>query len=151
MILFMDESVSWPVMTLPHPCSSLAWFLIRNKRRRTPPSSRRSPVWPACSHEIRPDVYPFHSVPGWRSESGVNTTQSSLPGTQHEFEDMPAWVESALEAVISKSGWFLHGDPVAKTRHSQCRGLGSIPGQGTRSHMMQPNVPTAKTLHSQIN
>ena len=98
-----------------------------------------------------PDVYPFHSISGWRSESGVNTTQSSLPGTQHELEDMPAWVESALEAVISKSRWFLHGDPVAKTRHSQCRGLGSIPGQGPRSCMLQPNVPTAKTLHSLIN
>ena len=27
------------------------------------------------------------------------------------------------------------GGPVAKTLHSQYRGLGSIPGQGTRSHM----------------
>ena len=49
-----------------------------------------------------PDAYPFRSVPGWRPESGVNTSQSSLPGAQHEFEDMPASLESALEAVISK-------------------------------------------------
>ena len=27
----------------------------------------------------------------------------------------------------------------------------SIPGQGTRSHMLQGKVPTTKTLHSQIN
>ena len=27
--------------------------------------------------------------------------------------------------------------PVAKTLHSRCRGLGSITGQGTRSHMQQ--------------
>ena len=29
------------------------------------------------------------------------------------------------------------GGPVSKTPHSQCRGPGSIPGQGTRSHMPQ--------------
>ena len=29
------------------------------------------------------------------------------------------------------------GGPVAKTPCSQCRGLGSTPGQGTRSHMLQ--------------
>ena len=30
-----------------------------------------------------------------------------------------------------------HGGTVAKTLHSQCRGPGSILGQGTRSHMPQ--------------
>ena len=34
------------------------------------------------------------------------------------------------------------GGPVAKTLHSQFRGWGSIPGQGTRSHMPQLKVPT---------
>jgi len=29
----------------------------------------------------------------------------------------------------------LSGGPAAKTPSSQCRGLGSIPGQGSRSHM----------------
>ena len=29
------------------------------------------------------------------------------------------------------------GGPVAKTPRSQCRGLHSIPDQGTRSHMLQ--------------
>ena len=93
-----------------------------------------------------PDMYPFRSVPGWRSESGVNTTQSSPPGTQHEFKDMPALVESALEAVISKVKMGLPWNPVAQTWHSQCRGLGSIPGQGTRSHMLQlrPCMPQVK-------
>ena len=32
------------------------------------------------------------------------------------------------------------GGPVAKTPHSQCRGLGSIPGVGTISHMPQLRV-----------
>ena len=33
-------------------------------------------------------------------------------------------------------------DPVAKTLHSQ--GKGSIPGQGTRPHLLQPRVPMLK-------
>ena len=47
----------------------------------------------------------------------------------------------------------LPGGPVAKTLHSQCRGLGSIPRQGTRSHMLQPKIPHAetKTQCSQMN
>ena len=32
------------------------------------------------------------------------------------------------------------GGPVAETPHSQCRGLSSIPSQGTRSHMPQLRV-----------
>ena len=33
------------------------------------------------------------------------------------------------------------GGPVAKTSHSQCKGPGSTPGQGTKSHMPQLRVP----------
>ena len=32
------------------------------------------------------------------------------------------------------------GGPVAKTPHSQCRGAGLIPGQGTRPHMPQLKI-----------
>ena len=35
------------------------------------------------------------------------------------------------------SGDFFPGGPVAKTPHSQCRGLGLIPGQATGSHTLQ--------------
>ena len=51
------------------------------------------------------------------------------------------------------------GDPVAKTRRSQCRGPGLIPTQGTRYHMPQLRVcmlqlkllyAAVKTWHSQI-
>ena len=38
------------------------------------------------------------------------------------------------------------GGPVAETRRPQCRGVGLIPGLGTRSHMLQ-----LKSQHSQIN
>ena len=52
------------------------------------------------------------------------------------------------------------GGPVAKTPQSQCRGLGFIPAQGTRSHVSQLRVPKPrlktpcagnKTQCSQIN
>ena len=52
------------------------------------------------------------------------------------------------------------GGPVAKTQHSQCRGPGLIPSQGTRSHMPQLRVcvlqlkilcAAPKTWCSQIN
>ena len=38
-------------------------------------------------------------------------------------------------ADLKKAQGNLPGGPVAKTPSSQCRGPGSIPGQGTRSHM----------------
>ena len=52
------------------------------------------------------------------------------------------------------------GGPIDKTPCFQCRGPGSIPGQGTRSHMLQLRVRTqqlkipsaaTRTRHSQIN
>ena len=41
--------------------------------------------------------------------------------------------------------------PVAETLHSQCRGLGSIPGQGTRSHMPQLKIPCASTKNNVLH
>ena len=51
-------------------------------------------------------------------------------------------------------GWWgrdVPGDLVAKTLLLQCRGLGSIPGQGARSCMRQLKIPYAatETPHSQ--
>ena len=54
------------------------------------------------------------------------------------------------------------GGPVVKTQCSKCRGLGSIPGQGNRSHRPQLRIhmpqrgseilcATIKTWHSQLN
>ena len=39
------------------------------------------------------------------------------------------------------------GSPVAKARHSQCGGLCSIPGQGTRSHTPKSLHPTPEIFH----
>ena len=49
--------------------------------------------------------------------------------------------------------WDFPGGPVTKTLCSQCRGLGLIPGQGTRAYMPQLKIlyTTAKTQYSQIN
>ena len=46
--------------------------------------------------------------------------------------------------------WDFPDGPVAKTPCSQCRGPGSIPGQGTRSHMPQLRVcmPQLKSPHA---
>ena len=50
-------------------------------------------------------------------------------------------------------GWDSPGGPEAKTLCSQCRGPGSIPGQGTRSRRPKLKIlhATTKTWHSQIN
>ena len=37
--------------------------------------------------------------------------------------------------------------PVAKTLSSQCKGLGSIPGQGTRSHILKLRPSTSKQIN----
>ena len=49
--------------------------------------------------------------------------------------------------------WDFPGGPLVKTLSSQCRGQGSVPGEGTRSHMPQLKIScaTTKTQHSQIN
>ena len=54
----------------------------------------------------------------------------------------------------SKLCWFrgFPGGPMAKTLCSQCRGLGSILGQGTRSHFLQQRVhtPQLKNTHAPV-
>ena len=45
---------------------------------------------------------------------------------------------------INKNSRDFPGGPVAKTLSSQCRGPGSIPGQGARSHMLQLRPRAAK-------
>ena len=55
------------------------------------------------------------------------------------------WYIHILEYYLSikKNGDF-PGGPMLKTPHSQCRGSGSIPDQGTRSHMPQLRPSAAK-------
>ena len=50
--------------------------------------------------------------------------------------------KEGLESVVSASTLRRDspGGPMGKTLNSQCRGLGSLPGEGTRSHMPQLRV-----------
>ena len=59
----------------------------------------------------------------------------------------------SVRGTIESGREVFFGGPVAKTLCSQCRGLGSIPGQGTGFHMLQLKIPsaTAKTYCSQVN
>ena len=60
---------------------------------------------------------------------------------------------SSIPHSRKSQSWDFPGGPVAKTLSSQCRGPGSIPGQGTRSHMPQwrSKILCAITQGSQIN
>ena len=72
----------------------------------------------------------FHYVKSW----GIN-----LPAKTEEEHVNRSQGDSAFPR---KWQWGdFPGGPVAKTPHSQCRGLGSIPSQGTRSHVPQLRVP----------
>ena len=42
---------------------------------------------------------------------------------------------------------YFPGSPLAKTLHSQCRGLDSVPGQGTRFHLIQLRPGMAKKIN----
>ena len=55
-----------------------------------------------------------------------------------------------IYAPKSRASGDFHGGAVAKTPHSQCRGLGLTPGQGARSHMLPLRVcmPQLKILHA---
>ena len=71
-----------------------------------------------------------------------------MSGKGHPVLVSLSWEET------SKLCWFwdFPGGPVAKTLGSQCRGLGSIPGQGTRSHILQLRVHTLqlKNTHATV-
>ena len=58
---------------------------------------------------------------------------------------------SSLFLLLKSSHRDFPGGPVAKLHAANAGGLGSIPGQGTRSRMLQLRIPTMKILHGQIN
>ena len=78
-----------------------------------------------------------------------------LPPTSFAPNPSLIWQErSEWNSMVKKreGGDFPVG-PMAKIPSSQCKGPALIPGQGTRSHITQPNIPHAatKTQCSQIN
>ena len=78
--------------------------------------------------------------------AGHHIDVSLLHGLGDEIMDMKHSLEKPSIVTFP-------GDPVAENLHSQCRGLCSITGQGTRFHMPQLKIPyaTTKTQCCQIN
>ena len=54
------------------------------------------------------------------------------------------WLLSLDTVLKKKKKWDLPGDPVAKTLRLPAGSLGSVPGQGTGSHMPQLRPGAAK-------
>ena len=90
----------------------------------------------------------FHYVKSWGINLSAKTEEEHVNRSCGDSAFPRKWQWGAFP-----------GGPVAKTPHSQCRGLGSIPGQGTRSqvpqlrvHMPPLNILSTitKTQHSQI-
>ena len=83
------------------------------------------------------------------------------------FLTWPHEAQTVSVSELKRTNRDFPGGLVAKTPCFQCNDLGSVPGRGTRSHMLQLRVhvlqlkiphaamkikhPTTKTLHSQIN
>ena len=85
----------------------------------------------------------------WRAHS---FTQNYLRWLSHLFSagilTLPESLLPDIYIICSLTSFLIRrtfqdfpGGPVAKTLCSQCRGPGSIPGQGTRAHMLQLKDP----------
>ena len=66
------------------------------------------------------------------------------------------WSEEEIDShsclcIHKMTFWAVSPDPGAKTLHSHCRGLSSIPCQETRTHMPQIRVPIEKVPQAQPN
>ena len=87
----------------------------------------------ACEGRVSPAGLRSSGDQGY---SGLEEHRTS-PGTcdGRPIARLPQCNENAQCQNVNK-GDFPRG-PMAKTSHSQCRGPGSIPGQGTRAHMPQ--------------
>ena len=73
-------------------------------------------------------TFPWCSYAGWLQAGFILLLKSTASPSKHS------------PAIYLKSSWDFSGSPVAKTPHSKAGGLGSLPGQGTRSHMPQLRV-----------
>ena len=74
-------------------------------------------------------------------------------GSGSQSDTVLVALKVAGDHEIQNGGRDFPGGLVAKTLLSKCRVQGSIPGQGTRSHMPKLNIPCAatKTGSTQIN
>ena len=84
----------------------------------------------------------------------TNLMDMSLSQLRELVTDRGAWraavhgVEQPNNNMFKLSSWDFPGVPVVKTLCSKAGGLGSIPGQRTRSHMLQLKILCASTRTS---
>ena len=116
-------------------------------------------ILPGLFHIKTVDMVDLVPIPisYWNSNQLLFSTHSSSFLKPWFWSLWPSWTSlrhaslSKRENVMAsfnsqKFGWvkLIHGDfpggPVGKTPCSQCRGLGSISGRGTRSRMLQLRV-----------
>ena len=95
---------------------------------------------------------------GTNGPRGVSEMQSSGAWSLRGEEDVMRQKQERnrpckTSKVLGKNSGYFAGGPVAKTLHFQRKGLGLIPGQGTRSYTPQLKIPmaTTKTQGSQIS
>ena len=81
---------------------------------------------------------------------GMTNSNKNLNKLQETMKDRETWhaaVHGVAKSQTRLSDWTtaprgdFPGGPVAKIPCSHCRGLGSVPGQGTRSHRLQLKDP----------
>ena len=94
-----------------------------------PPSWSSNPQFPKL-----PGMLPVSCVPADGLNLCPNIYQTRDLGQSLSFSGL----QSAISKIIINMDF--PGGPMAKIPCSQCRGLGLIPGQGTRFHMLQVRV-----------
>ena len=137
----------------PKPPKQVAWGWDKNK----------SPCWvcglafiaPSCylwGHLISHSNFPLKTPSRWLCRLPASWIKASDSSVFHQIARFPSEWSPWLTPIKTELAGLPRG-PVAKTLRSQCRGLGSIPGQETRSHKLQQKLPQAatKTQHSQVN
>ena len=161
----IDALELWCWRTLESPLDCKEFNPINSKGNRSWIFIRRSDaeapiLWPsdAKSWLIRKDP---DGGKVWRQEEKGLTEDEIVEWYHwlnwHEFEHAPGDGEGqgnlaccspwGRKSQTRLSDWTppprgdFPGGPVAKIPRSRCRGLGSVPGQGTRSHMLQLKDP----------
>ena len=83
-----------------------------------------------------------------RLEAGFRLTESvavSFKPWEEILKSLSTYKSAPVKISVRNKGEGPPGGPVPETLCPQCRGLGSIPSQGTRSYMLQRKVLHAAT------
>ena len=100
----------------------------------------------ACEGRVSPAGLRSSGDQGYSGLEGHRTSPGTCDG--RPIARLPQCNENAQCQNVNK-GDFPRG-PMAKTSHSQCRGPGSIPGQGTSAHMPQQDLAQQPLININI-